>query len=268
MKSAVFDFTEYKDYIRFKIQAPENTRGYSANLARSAGMHGSFLSKVLNSHVHLTPDQAADFCAHWNLDRDETTYFLGLLNLARASSKNLQSMIRAELKTLRKKRDELTHRFGHSETPTSQNIGSYYSAWYVMCVHMLLQIPQFRTPQQLAKRLGLSVELVQSVLASLAEQGLAEEEAGHWRSTKSDLHLGRDSIWANVHATNWLNKTAMKVQEGAPQEITFSSVVTISRRTADEIKRLLIDDLEQIRTQMIESPSEELYYFGINFYRV
>jgi uncharacterized protein (TIGR02147 family) len=268
MKSAVFDFTEYKDYIRFKVQAPENTRGYSANLARSAGMHGSFLSKVLNSHVHLTPDQAADFCSFWNLSQDETTYFIGLLNLARSSSKNLQTLIRGELKALRKKRDELAHRFGRSETVPDQKTGSYFSAWYVICVHMLLQIPQFRTPQAISKRLALAPELVQSVLSNLAEMGLASEQGGQWRSTKADIHLSRESLWANVHYTNWMNKTVMKLQEGAPQEIGFSSVVAISRRTAEEIKRLLIDDLEDIRGQMLESSAEELYYFGINFYRV
>lgn len=264
----IFDFNEYKDYIRFRIHSPENARGYSASLARAAGIHGSFLSKVLSTHVHLTPDQGADFCAFWNLKDDETAYFLGLLNLARSSSKNLQSLIKKDLKTLKKKRDLLSQRFARSEAVESGNTGRYYSSWYFICIHMLLEIPQYRTPLQIAKRLGLSIDAVNTALAALAEMGLAEENAGQWKSKKSDLHLDRDSVWATVHYSSWLNRTILKLQEGGPREVTFSSVLTVTKKTAEEIKRLLISDLEEIRTKVIHSASEELYYLGINFYQV
>jgi uncharacterized protein (TIGR02147 family) len=268
MKAEVFDFTDYKSFVRFRIEMPENARGYSARLARSAGMHGSFLSKVLNSHVHLTPDQGADFCSFWGLDRDESAYFLGLLNLARSSSKNLQTLIREELRVLRKRREDLSRRFHRAEAIEDGGTARYYSSWHVICVHLLLQIPQYRTPQQIAKRLGLPVELVKATLASLAEMKLAEEQAGQWKAKRADLHLSRDSVWANVHYANWLMRTITRLQEGAPQEVAFSSVLAISRATADEMKRLLIRDLERLRAQAVDSNAEDLYYLGLHFYPV
>lgn len=267
MKTSVFDFMDYKDFIRMKIETA-TARGYHGQLAKAAQMHGSFLSKILKSHVHMTPDQAADLCVFWEFGGDETLFFLNTVHLARAGSANLKVILRAQLDEIQKQRDKLANRFKEAAVVDSDKASQYYAAWYLICVHLILLIPQYRTIEKISERLLISAELVKQALLRLESLGLVECSGGKWRCKETDVHLGNDSGWANVHHSNWHAKSILKIQENAEQLLKFSSVMVVSKKTAAEIKKLLQDNLEDMRKVVKDSAEESLYFLGINFYEI
>jgi uncharacterized protein (TIGR02147 family) len=268
MNGNVFDFTDYKAYIRYRAETAEVSRGYLSRLASAAGIHGSFLSRALTTHVHLTPDQGADLCKYWELNGDATAYFLTLLHLARAGSPNLRATLHQQLEAQRKRHLELANRFKQAKLMPEEASERYYSAWYYPCIHLILLAPAYRTPAAIAKRLALAVPIVSEALSALALMNLVEESQGKWRCKQADVHLRNRSRWAKVHHCNWHAKTAMKIQEGDEQLLNFSSTLVISAAAAEKIKSIITDDLERIRTVITDSAEEEIYFLGMNFYRL
>jgi len=61
----VFNHLDYKDFLKIQIEENHEAYGYKSRLAKAANCQKSFLSQVLNSHIHLTPEHAVGLCQFW-----------------------------------------------------------------------------------------------------------------------------------------------------------------------------------------------------------
>src|SRR3954467_14180848 len=96
--TAVFDFDDYKDFLRRRIA--EGGRGYQAAVARAAGGKSSYLSQVPSGPVHLTPDHVANLCAFWKFSELESDYLLAMVGLARAATPTLKRSLHRQMDSL------------------------------------------------------------------------------------------------------------------------------------------------------------------------
>ena len=262
----LFAITDYRTFIREKINENQKIRGYQARLSKAAGVHGSYISRVLNSHVHLTSDQAANLAEFWRLDAEETDYFLDLVLLERSTSSALKARIGQRLSAIRRSRENLAKRFSGAHALNSENRGVYYSAWYFSAIHMLLTIPEFRTAQKISARLLLHPELVQQVLETLGKMGLAESSNSQWRTLQTDVHIAEQKMWARIHHSHWRQKSALKIQEVDPAAVHYSGVHTMSKADALKLKHEVLRFLEQSRKMIAPSPEERLVFLCCDFY--
>ncbi|RZA13814.1 MAG: hypothetical protein EOP10_29155, partial [Proteobacteria bacterium] len=97
---AVWIFNSYREIILEKIRDNKSIRGYQSLMATAALCHSSFFSHVLKGESQLTPDQASGLCDFWNLTRNETEYFLTLVNYERSNSDSLKSKLKLRLDEL------------------------------------------------------------------------------------------------------------------------------------------------------------------------
>lgn len=263
----IYSATSYLEVLKEKIHENSGIRGYQARLAEAAGVHGSYISRVVANRVHLTPDQAANLAQFWGLDDEETDFFLDLVLLERSASKPLRARISRRIAEVRARHERIESRFPEARKLETSDAGPYYSAWYFSAIHMMLTIPRYRQPRAIAERLRLPESLVESALHALAELGLAARSRTQWQPVAKDLHIPERRMWARIQHEHWRQKSALKIQEADPDAVHYSGVQTLSLADARRLRSLVLQFLEDSRRLVERSPTEEeICFLGCDFY--
>ncbi|OFZ01781.1 MAG: hypothetical protein A2070_01290 [Bdellovibrionales bacterium GWC1_52_8] len=124
-------------------------------------------------------------------------------------------------------------------TVNSGPAAHYYSAWYYSAIHLLIAIPEFQTKEALHRRLRISLKKVSEVLAFLLECGLASEDRGRYTPGITSIHLGNDSPTIAKHHTNWRMHAIQALEHETPEELHYSSAVSIAREYMPRIRKVL-----------------------------
>jgi uncharacterized protein (TIGR02147 family) len=253
---SVYEYNDSLDYLKDCIEQNRN-RGFHGQLAKAAGMHPSYLSRILHGSIHLTPDQAAGLCNFWNFDRDETNYFLNLVHLTRAGTPTLRKILENDLKAIRVKHEDLGALLP-AEKIDLQKENLYYSAWYYCAVHVLLTIPNMQTETAISEKLNLPLFQVRKILASLEALNLVKKTSSKWQPTKNNVHLTNESWMAAIHHIHWRMKISDRIQFRNPEDLHYTGVHTLSRSDFKKIKNLLLETLVKVDKVVRPSTEEEL----------
>lgn len=264
----LYDHTDYVAFLKEIIAQNREIRGYQGKLAAAAGMHPSYLSRVLKGHVDITPDQAAGVAHFLKLDVDREDYFLDLVNLARAATAALTTAIERRLQELRHSATERSKSLEGAITLSHQGREAYFSSWCFSAVHALLLVPGFQTAEAISRRLRLPLSRVATTLSVLRDLGLVQHRKERWIVTKQKIHFPKDPIWSSIHHASWRAKTASSLDSDGPETLHFSGTYTITANDMQKITRILHDALKHVHDVVDHSKDEDLAHLGIDFYRV
>lgn len=262
----LFRYETYKDILIAQIASNPGGRGYRTKLAEAAGCQLSFLSQVIHSHVHLTPDHAAGLCEYWGFDNEERDYFLELVNLARAGSPILKTILLKRLAEIRAKHEDLASRYKKRESIREKDQALYYSSWHLSAIHILLTISEFRTVEEIAKRLSLPPSMVQQSLQQLTRIGLAVRKSGVWLPTENDLHLPKDSPFTSMNHSNWRHRATLDSCRREKGGVHYTTVHSVSRSDFEKIKEMALRFLDQTRAVVRTSPEEEVTCMTLDWF--
>lgn len=264
----LFDFTEYREVIKWQIEKNESVRGYQTVLAKAAGCQRAFLSQALHSHVHLTLDHCAGLCKFWQFDDSETDYFLELVSLARSSSPSLQRIIERRIKSIKKSRLNLAERF-KIENPLNENAQAiYYSSWHIAAVHVLLSIPEYSDAKKISKRLRLSTVVVDQTIKTLQDLKVIKKSTKGWNVSFNDLYLPKASHFTSVNHINWRQRAIENIQGQDPEALHYSVVSALSVKDIEIFRKNILKCIEDTRKIVAPSPEEEMVCFNCDFFRV
>lgn len=264
----IFECRDYKDFLRAQIKANKERRGYRSELAEAAGCQLSFLSQVLHSHVHLTPDHAAGLASFWRFDLNEQDYFLELVGFARAGSKSLKAILLKRLEMIRTRHENLAKRYQKKDPINPEHQALYYSSWHLAAVHVLLTIPTFNTVDVIAKRLGLSPVVIQEALEQLAKIGLAKKQGMRWQPTQSDIHLPNESALTSMNHSNWRSRAVLDSYRRESGSVHYTAVHSLSKSDVEKIKEMVLVFLDQTRAVVRPSKEEELACLVLDWFIV
>lgn len=264
----LFLFKDYKGLLRTIVEENRPTRGYLTRLAASAGCQPSFLSQVLHSHAHLTPDHAAGIAHALGFTELESDYFLELLLLERAGSSHLRKLCQRRLEKMRSSRADLNVRLATPVglAPDVQSV--IYSAWHWLAIYVLVSIPDYKSPQEISRRLGLSTTLVQGVLRSLEGFHLIRKTESGWQLTERNIHLPRDSHLTSTNHLNWRFRAITKIQEQDEGAFHYTAVQTLSRDDYERLKAMFLTFIQETREIVRSSPEEEIVCMALDFFRL
>jgi len=266
--SSVFGAKTYVEFISHCIATSLKSRGSIKALAERIQCHPTFISQVVRHKAHFNHEQAVRFCSYYQLTEDEAEFFIDLLNHDRAGTpeakKHFQKIIDRKLldrKSLQKRAKIVSALRAEQEV-------RYLASWVPCAVHAAIQIPDYNSPEKVARTLGLDINLTLETLSTLQQLGLIEEEKGRWVATQESLHIGKDSPLSSTYHTNWRLKTASRLGEKRRtlRQTHFSSVYAITNALAEEIREIIIQNLQEIRGRMVAAPSEELHVLCLDFY--
>lgn len=263
----VFDYSDYRVYLIERINENRIYRGYRAQIAEAAGCKKSFISQVLNSSVHLTPDHAAGLTGFWKMEPSEANYFIDLVLYARSGSPSLRKIIKERLDKAKLQQTELSERLQWKTISDPLIQQTYFSSWYWSAIHIIVSVSKFSTTQSIAERLRLSISLVENTLKTLSNWKLIESTPQGWKVLENKIHLGRSASMNEMNHMNWRQRAIENLQKQDSSSLHYSLVFAISHKDYDELREMIMHFLEEAHKKIEPSPCEEIAAFTFDLFK-
>jgi predicted transcriptional regulator len=146
----------------------------------------------------------------------------------------------------------------------------YYSNWYYSAIHVLASIPGFQTTLEICKYLQLDLKKVQEAVEFLVGIGLLayESKSQSLKVGRESFHLGFDSPLISKHHMNWRLQAIRAIEKCEPDNLHYSSVISISKEDAQIIRETLVKTIEGIKPMVRKSKEEVLKSFSLDFFGI
>lgn len=262
---SLYKFRDYKNVIRAQIRNQPRPKGYKSTLAKVAGIHASYLTHVLSSKAHLTPDQASLLADFWTFSPVEFDYFLTLVHLGRASQRSYRKKMVAKLSQL--KSSLLNQRESFKTQEDTQRGIHYYANWMCSAIHMLLLVPHLRSSKELADYLRMPAQEVDQQLQTLAELGLAVQVDKKWLPTQKVIHSTMQSTFAPLHHQNWRLRTIESIKSRRPG-LNYTSVYCLGEREFAAIREKLQATIAEIDEMALKSAEETGAVLVLDWFKI
>lgn len=266
----IFEYSDYKSFVLDRIQnMPKRGRGELQRIATSLRMHSTTISQVFRGHKDLTREQAAGLCLHFGMTDLETDYFLNLVDLSRAGSKELTQITEKRLASIRSRAQNISDRITKDRVLSHAEKSEFYSNWYYSAIRLLTDLPEYRNVDRIAERLDLPLRVVNEALRFLLETGLCIDKSGSPEMGPKRTFIENTSPLIARHHTNWrLQSVERSTKIDLGRDLMLTAPMTLSNRDADKIRSLLLEVIEQAMKINTASPSEDLRCLCIDWFRV
>jgi uncharacterized protein (TIGR02147 family) len=268
IKNTIYDFADYKDYIRFKVGEKTQRKGLKSALARHLNCQPGFISQVLNGNLHLNLEQATllnDFFAH---TKEESHFLMLLVQRQKAGSKDLEKYFLSQIEEIKNQRLNLTRRLGTSNSLSEVDRTVYYSSWHFAAIHIALTIPELRQPEALATHFRISLSKVHQVLEFLQTTGLVVSGKNGFSSESTLTRIGNDSRSISKHHTNWRLQAIESLDQEDVLDLHYSAVVSLSEKDVRAIKEKILEHIKENVSQIRDSKEEKLYCYTVDFFNL
>ncbi len=266
----IFSFRDYKKYIKIWLKKSSSSIGIKSRFALSMKCQPAYLTHVLNGKAHLSPDQAlaaSEFMGHSDL---ESQYFLNLIHLGRASTLKFKNFVENELRKLKNERLDLQNKINVPVLSEEETLNVFYSSWHYSAIHVALGISKLNSASELSKAFDLPISLVEEALKFLVHAGLAQSTgSAKYVSMARQTHLPKASPKTLNHHTNWRLRALADLVKNRPENLHYSSVISINEKDEGGIRKILNRAIEDIRQLVRASQNESaVYSYGIDFFNI
>ncbi|MDO9183364.1 MAG: TIGR02147 family protein [Bacteriovorax sp.] len=269
MKKLIFDYLDYKIYIQNVIEdSPSKGRGMKLKIAEFLGCQNVLISQVLNGERHFSSEQGARLNKFFEHIKEESHFFLLLINYQKAASDELKLFLREEIKDILNARSDLKNRINIKNSLKKVDQDVYYSSWHYTAIHMMVSIPGLQTALPIARALKITRAKATEVLNFLENTGLVVLKNGKYEIGVMRIHLSKDSPHINHHHTNWRLQALRSIEVNDPDDLHFSTITAISKTDMANIKEILIKAIEESRKVIRDSKEEQVQSICIDFFAV
>lgn len=260
---------DYKAFMRDSLEVRSrelNERGVRSRLAEAVKCHTAYVSQVLNGDAQFSLEQAELIARFFQLNKDEATYLLLLVQYDRSGTTTLKAHFEFQLKELAKKQLVLKDRLEFKKSLSREDQATFYSSWQYGAIHILVSVPGCNTEKGIAKYLNLPISKVIDILNFLVSVGLVVKVEGRYSIGTSHIHLEHDSPMISKHHSNWRVKAIQSLDEVHSNDLHYSSAITCSEEDAVKIKTALIRAIDEVRAIVRPSKDEGGFVYCLDFF--
>lgn len=236
-------------------------------MAEALRVSAALVSQVVNGDKHLSPELAIQVADHMALGARETDFFLLLVDFERAGSHRLRELLRARVEEARSEARKVSSRITVDRELDAETRATYYSSWTYTGVRNLTAIAEYATVDSLCAKLALPKAVVARVVSFLVENGLCRvAENGQLTYVPAWTHVGNDSRLVVKHHQNWRVRALTKMEEARPDDLFFTSPMSMSAETAASVRTKLLETIAAVQTEVKPSPSEVVRCFNLDWF--
>ncbi|MFM8314310.1 MAG: hypothetical protein ACKOA8_08505, partial [Deltaproteobacteria bacterium] len=181
---SLFEAENYQDYLQEKLSfLGKSRRGVKSQFAKAIECDPAYVSRILEKEAHLSLEQGMRTNHYLGHTPEESDYFLTLVGLGRAGSKELKEHYRRQLEIQREKYLTLSERIKNVETLPEITQAIYYSTWFYAAIDIATSIPGLQTVDKISSQFNLPKTTVEDVLKFLEQNGLVQQKAEKWVNT-------------------------------------------------------------------------------------
>jgi plasmid maintenance system antidote protein VapI len=260
-KVQIFSYISYKKYLLNQLFEQEG-RGALSRLAETIGCQRSYLSRVINKDLHLTMDQAYLAAQFFQLNKNETEYFMCLVELDRCANKKYREFLQQKLLGLRQRLESLSDRTSRVVYQPTQNedaarMTKYFSHWAWSAIHFLSSSRNYQTVEKIAHKLNLNEDFVKDIALGLKQNEMVEYDGKIIRYKGGDFHIPKESVFNYLHHQNWRGRALQDAIQPGSDGLHYSCVQTIEKSDYLKLKAMMIDFIENSKNVMNPSAPEE-----------
>lgn len=254
------------DYLGYRHK--RRPRGAIKKLADQLHCHPTFLAQVLNEKANLSMEQALTVAQFYEFSREELEYFLLVLQLNRAGTKELRVFLKEQINKLRELHRDLQPRDQKPLSSLGNFEAEYFSHWLYQMIHGMTQITRWQKSIAIAKALNLAEMEIKFILARLEVMGLVKQEKGQWKCLQDSMHLAKDSPFIRSLHSTWKTKILSDFQSSSNIEGThFSGILAVSESDYQKIREQLVKFLNNLRKTAENSEPQNVYLLSIDCYQ-
>lgn len=260
----IFKFGGYKPYLKHRLA--HGRRGQKLALAKAVNCQSTYISQVLHARADLSLEQAYrvnEFLAH---NKDESNFFLLLVQKDRAGTNELRAHFQAQIDEAVTKRMNLVNRVGERKALSAELQAQYYSNWQYTAVHTALSVPTLQTKEALARHLALPLQKITEILEFLILAGLAKSSGSQFEYGDMNLHLSNSAADIFKHHTNWRIQAIDSLERETIKDLHYSAVYSLSDEDVAKIKELLLECIQNSVKIVRASPEQTLNAICIDFF--
>lgn len=262
---SVFDFADYKTFIRAFVAAqPHKGRGQYSAMALHLRVHSSLLSHIFRGPKQLTPEQACGLADYLKLADLQADYLIALVEHARAGSISLERTIARRLTHLREQHQQLEYRVPGATVLDQRQQSIFYSHWYYSAIRLAASLEDSNGAPDIARRLNLTLQLVEDVLVFLTSVGLLAKQGERYCLATHRTHIGSRSSLAVAHHRNWRNKAIGLYDQMTPEDFVYSAAIVVSKKDLKTLREMLIQFVEKATNLVEPSASETLAVLNLD----
>ncbi len=269
MRKTIYNFKNYKEFMKYELRNRQPSRGLKAKLAKVAGVQSAYISQVLNGAANLTLEQAEKACAFFEFSKQEKTFFILLVEYERAGTHGLKSHFLEEINQYLQKIDRVKSRIvtANQQMSTMDKI-MYYSSWEYIAVYVLCSIPGLNNLEALSKKLKIEKDKTLEVLNFLIEVGHIEKVGNQYKILEARIHLEDDDPLIKNHHTNWRVRAIESIKNRKSQDLFFSTAYSFSKKDQAVIKKRILTLISELDPLIIESKEEVAGCINIDFFEI
>jgi uncharacterized protein (TIGR02147 family) len=268
MTKLVYDYGDYKDYLRAALPISGEGRGSRNRLAETLNCQKGFVSQVLGGLVHFSLEHAVKISHFLEHDPGEEEFFLLLVHLGRSGSRDLSEFYRKKMDEILERRKQVKERIKAGSGLSESDQILYYSSWHYTAIHMCLMVPHLRTRKAMSEYLGLSGEAVSRVLNFFLSRGLAEQKGSEFGAGPTRIHLPADSPLISKHHANWRMQAVNSLDHQKPTDLHYSLIMSLSEEAAEKIRNILLDSVQEIEPVLKAARDETVYALNMDLFNV
>ncbi len=264
----VFEFTNYKEFLRASLPIQGPSRGGRTRLADFLNCKLGFISQVLSGSADFSFEHGILISEFLHLNSEEEEFFLLLMQKDRAGSVKLQIFFQNKITLILNQRKEIQSRIQKTKELTEEQKNTYYSRWTYNGIHMCTLIPHLRNPTQMSEYLGIPLVEVTEILSDLEKFSLVQRKGSEFHPTSKRLHLGEKSLSLRSHHINWRMEAIRSLDRKSPEKLNYSSVMSISHSAAEKIQSLLLKLIENSEPIISEAKDEAVFVLTLDLFEL
>lgn len=265
----ITEFSDYKSFIKALLKTyPKSGRGQSRRLAEHLNVVPIVVSQVLARDRHFTPEQALKVAEFFGMDTKTSEYFVFLVSLARAETKDLKAFYKEKLAKIRAESENIKNLVHGREVLSDEDKGIFYSNWYYSGIRILSSMERYQTVEALADCTGLSRAKVGQVVSFLIKTGLCVQgKNGRILRGPQSTHVDNESPFVNNHRRNWREKAREKFASPEDTDFFYSSPVALSEKDAEQFRKQLLEMIKEFSKRVAASPEETTMCLNIDWFK-
>ncbi len=265
----ILTYNDYRDFINAHMYGQHAERGLQAKMARAMECQASYLVQVAKGAADFTEDQAYRLAKHLQWNELETDYFFVLLRLARAGTPELKSFLQKKRKEILLQSEKLEKKVGSQSPVMDQEVlARYFSNSIPTTVHIATSSPNYRTANEISKRLALPIEIVKETLDFLVDCKLIKKEKSEYSYSGESLHLPRTSSLNQPHQVGRRIQAIRSLQQDSYEDMHFSSIFTLDASSLQKLKEIFTAAVEESHKTIHRGGNDEIYSITLDLFKV
>lgn len=263
----IFEFDDYRLFLKRALSlGPKRGWGQKTRLAEAIGVNSTFVTQVLTGQKDFSLEQAKKVAEFFLLPTLEEDFFLILVLIARAGSKNLRDYFIEKKLSLRKNSLKLVKRLEAKKDLTDLERSIFYSSRVYSSVHLFTSLGSGKKLEEISVRFGLSSKQTLDIVQFLSSCGLIEKVQDVYRMSKSSTFIEKESPFAKSHHMNWRVKSIEKAEKLSDEELIYTGNYSLSKKDFLRIREELVRKIQEVLAVVKDSEAEELANLNIDFY--